>query len=374
MKNIMICVVMMVSLLFAARSEKNEAPIKASSYSLVEAETGTVLEQSNGDKQMNPGYLTKLMSLLLIAEDIETGKYTTDTLLTASGSVTGTKGAVVWLEQGDPMTVDELLKSVIIGNANDALTVLAEASQGTVEKFVMRMNSEAFDLGLRNTAFYSPYGYYDSREVTTANDLAKICAELSRYEQLLPYFTTWRDFVREGGVELVSENTLARTYQRHIGFKACHSEQSGYCAAEGARSENGTTFIAVVLGADDGESLAAVKNLCNKGFSEYKVTATMFPDEMLMPVKVKGGIDLAVPVRLADQSTLVVPKGVGELKTVVVIPDFVSAPVEKGQILGMAAFYNGKTLVYESDIIADDDVKLLSYAYVLKKMLSNVSK
>lgn len=358
-------------ILMAAGSFNSEKQPKA--YVLMEAETKTVLESENSDMKLNSGYLGKLMALMVIADDIETGRYALDTVLTASQSVIGTKGAVVWLQPGDTMTVEELLKSVIIGNANDAMTVLAEKSEGGVEAFTMRMNSAAFDLGLRDTAFYSPYGYYDEREHTTAHDMAVICAELSRYKFLQPYFSTWRDFVKEDSVELVNENKLSRTYNRHIGFKAAHSDESLYCIAEGGRSENGTSFIAVVLGAEDEDTaFSMAKKLCNKGFTDYKVTLTMFPDEMLIPVKVKKGKDFAAALKLERQSTLVLPKSSGELQTVTVLPDYVTAPVTKGQKIGTAAFYNGKTLVYEEDIVAADSVSELNYGYVLKKLLLNM--
>ena len=339
-------------------------------FILIEAGTGTVLEEHCSKTPLNAGFLSKLMSLLLIAEDIDEGKFTADTELTASENVRGTKGAVVWLEPGDRMTVDELLKSVVIGNANDAMTVLAEASEGSTENFVLRMNAEAFDLGLRDTSFYSPCGYDDAREHTTAADLAVICAELSKREMFAPYFSIWRDFVKNGSVELVSENYLAHTYGRHCGFKAAHSERSGYCIAEGARGEDGTCYIAVVLGAADDETArSAARKLCDKGFSGYKVTATMFPDEMMAPLKVKHGTESAVEIKIERQGELILPRDSGELRTVVVLPHYIDAPVRKGQKIGLAAFYNGKALVYEADIVTEKDVKKLTFGYVLSKML-----
>ena len=345
------------------------------SYILIESTTGTVIEEKNSSQQLNAGYLSKLMALLLVAEDIETGKYLLSTELTASQSVTETKGAVVWLEPGDKMTVEELIKSVIIGNANDALTVLAENSEQTVEKFVMRMNGEVFDLGLRDTAFYSPYGYYDEREYTTANDIAVICSKLAKYEFMRPYFKTWRDFVKSGQTELVNENTLSRTYDRHIGFKACHSEESGYCIAEAGINDSGMCYIAVILGAEsDDVSMSCAKKLINKGFSDYKVTATMFPDEMLMPIRVRNGEDSAVEIHLKNQSNLVVPRAVNELSTVVVIPEYLTAPLKKGQKIGTAGFYSEKNLVCEIDIVTDSDVNKLTFGFILKKTLCNLLK
>lgn len=357
------------------RSAAAEKEIQAQAYILAEASTGTVLAGENTDRELNCAYLSKLMSLLLIAEDIETGKFLLSTELTASQSVSGTQGAVIWLEPGDRLTVEELLKAVIIGNANDAMTVLAEASEKSVEAFVSRMNSEAFDMGLRGTAFFSPYGYYDEREHSTARDIAEICCKLARYETLRPYFRTWRDFVREGRTELVSENTLSRTYDRHIGFKACHSDAAGYCAAEGGVNGSGTCYIAVVLGAPDAEaSLSAAKKLVNRGFGEYKVTATMFPDEMMKPMKVQGGTEQAVGIELSGQRNIVVPRGVNELATVTVLPEHLTAPVKKGQRIGTAGFYSGRELVCEAPIVAAEDVDELSFAFILRKTLLKLLK
>ena len=355
------------------KSNKPEEKINAKAYVLMEAASCTVLEGENQDLPLNCGYLSKLMGLLLIAEDIDSGKLSLDQELAAPQCVSGTKGAVVWLEPGDVMTVEELLKSVIIGNANDAMLTLACACEGTEEEFVSRMNSRAFDLGLRDTAFYGACGYSDEREHTTAAELALICAKLSGYSFLREYFCTWRDFVRDGKYELVSENTLSRTYDRHSGFKACHSDEAGYCVAEAGTGASGTTFISVILGAEDGDaSLSAAKKLINRGFTDYKVTATMFPEEMLMPMKVKGGRELAVELCLEEQSSLVIPRSVSELRNVTVLPEFISAPVEKGQRLGTAAFYSGDTLVWETHIVAKESVEPLTYLYILKKLMSDL--
>lgn len=354
---------------------KNEGVQAEKCFILVEASTGCTISGENSDKQVNCGYLSKLMTLLLIAEDIETGKYSLDTELTASESVKSIKGAVIWLEPGDKITVEELLKGVIIGNANDAVTVLAERSEGDIDSFVSRMNSEAFDLGLRNSAFYSPYGYFDEREHSTASDLAAICCKLAGFDFLRPYFSTWRDFVKNGTVELVNENSLSRTYASHIGFKASHSDQSGYCIAEGAESEDGTRYISVVLGAADEKSaMDSAKELCRKGFREFKVSATLFTDEMTYPVRVKKGVSNSVSILLNNQSSIVIPRFTKEVKTITVLPKFLEAPVRKGQVIGTAAFYDGKTAVFEAEIIASESVERLEYKNALVNLLLNMVK
>lgn len=346
-----------------------------SAYVLIECRTGAVLNEYNSHERLNAGYLSKLMSLLIIAEDIENNRYSLDSELTAMQTVSNMKGSVIWLEPGDKMTVDELLKSVIVGNANDALAVLTDNSRCDIETFVKDMNACAYDLGLRDTAFYSPYGFYDEREYTTASDMAVICRELWKYDFLHPYFKIWRDFVDNEQVELVNENTLSRTYQRHCGFKASHSDQSGYCIAECGSSEDGTAYIAVVLGAENEEiSFGNAKQLINSGFSDYKVTDSFFPNEMIKPVKVKNGSESAVELELINQGNIVVPRGTSKLSMVSVIPDYLTAPLAKGDKVGCAAVYNGKKLVFETDIIVKNDVEKINFPFLLRKVLLNITE
>lgn len=344
-------------------------------YVLMEAKTQTVLEEYNSNTEYNIGYLSKLMSLLLIAEDLETGKFRIDTELTVPEHIYNIQGAVVWLEPGEQITVGELLKAVIIGNANDAMLTLAAASEQTIDGFVSRMNSRAFDLGLRNTAFYSPCGLPDEREHSTAHDIAVICAQLSRYEWLEQYFGIWRDTIRGGKTDVISENRLIRTYPQHIGFKECHSRLSGYCIAEGGRNEKGETYIAVVLGAADQDTAEPkVTRLLRKGFSEYKLSSAVFPGEFLLPVKVEHGTGSAVCIRMRKGSNVVIRRDAGEITSVSVLPESISAPVRKGQIVGKAGFYSGKILVAESDIISCDDIEELKWHHVFRNSLTNMFK
>jgi len=365
---VVITAVFLAAFMLIAADVREE--IKADSYILIEADTGVVIEDANADTRHNIGYLSKLMSVLLIADDIDSGEYTLNDVLTASNSVTNTKGSVIWLESGDTLSVDELLKSVIIGNANDALTVLAERSAGSVEQFVMDMNARAFDLGLRNTVFESPYGYSGEASFSTAHDVAVICSELLRHDFLQHYFKIWRDFVRNGKVELVSENTLTRTYGAHAGFKACHSDDSGYCIAEAGLSDDGTSFIAVILGSEEADSIfVSAKKLIKKGFNNYRVTDTMFPDEMIRPVLVRGGTVSAVEIGIERQGRAVVPMRTSEMRTKVVIPEYLTAPVRAGQPIGTAAFYNDDKLVFEADIITKSSVPKLNYTFVFRELL-----
>ena len=359
---------LLVSLVVCGAGDKEN--ISGKSYVLMEADTCTVIEGSEYSRRLKVGALSKLMSILLIAEDIDSGEFTVNDILTASDSVTGTKGSVIWLESGDKLSVDELLKSVIVGNSNDALTVLAERSAGDIGTFIADMNARAFDLGLKDTYFESPYGYSGEAAYSSAHDIAVICAELSKHDFLTHYFRIWRDFVKNGQVELVNENELARTYGSHIGFKACHSDECGYCIAEAARGDDGSAFIAVILGDNEAElCFKSSKKLLKKAFNGYKLSLTMFPDEMLAPLRVKNGTESAVEICISRQGKAVVPVGSSELRTKVVIPEYISAPVREGQAVGTAAFYNGDNLVFEADIITKSPVQGLRLPYVIGCLL-----
>ena len=195
---------------------------------LIEASGGTVIDGQNEDTPVPVGTMAKLMTVLLAAEKVESGELYIDSKLKTSAYANSMQGAQVWLMPGEEITVDELFKAVIIGNANDAAAVLAEEISGSAEKFTALMNVRAAELGMENTVFTNFNGYYDdSEQISTAKDIALLCAKLSEYDFLREYFTCWRDFVRNGETELVNANTLVRSYKGIVGFKAGHTENSG---------------------------------------------------------------------------------------------------------------------------------------------------
>ncbi|MGN0612827.1 MAG: D-alanyl-D-alanine carboxypeptidase family protein, partial [Porcipelethomonas sp.] len=217
---------------------------------LAEASTGTVIKGENENVRVPQGTLCKLMTVLLTAEEIEDGKLAADTVLTASANANSQSGAVIWLMQGEKINVDELLKAVVIGNANDASVVLAEHIGGDEQGFVDMMNARAFELGMRDTVYKSCTGADAEGQYSTARDTAVLAAELLKHDFLKNYFTVWMDRVRDGQTELVNENRLVRTYEGITGMKAGHSEQSGYTLVLTAERDS-NAFIAVVLGCND---------------------------------------------------------------------------------------------------------------------------
>lgn len=377
MKRILACFLAVVYSLFAcplyAAAEETHEPY-AVSYVLMEAETGTVLLETCAEKQVSCGMMAKLMTALLAAEKLSDGTWQLDTALKAPSEVAGTKGAVIWLEPGEEMDIESLLKGLIIGNANDAAIALAVGVSGSVERFVMDMNARAFDLGMRDTRFTSPQGDESDGQYTTAKDLAQLCRALTAYSVLTPYFQTWRDFIRGEATELVNENTLARTDETSIGFKACHSTEQGYNLAVGAQ-RSGMQCIAVVLGCENTDDrFTLAKTLLRKGFAGWKVEQPGFSGEFLYPVQVRHGVDRAVLAEPGILQPLVIPKQSRGLETVLVLPRYVTAPVEKGQCIGTAAFYEGDTLLYETQVVAAQSVRAQNFFDALQKITVKMLK
>ncbi len=365
---IFICSLMIISMFpVVGTAKEDKEPVRCTL--LMEASTGTVLSESNGYQRVPQGTMTKLMTILLAAEEISEGRLSSDTVITAGAESENRKGAVVWIKAGESITVDELLKAVIIGNANDASVVIAEEIGHDEQGFVDMMNARAFELGMRDTVFTNCDGFDENGQYSTAYDIALLCRELLKHEFLYGYMSTWMDKIREGQTEIVNENRLVRSYKGLIGIKASHSDLSGYSAALAA-SRDGITYISVVLGCTDkDERFSLGRELLSAGFASYRVTTPSFAGEFLKPLSVKGGTGTAVEVEAETLEGLVVPKNSKEPETVVVLPAYITAPVKKGQIVGKAGFYNGDTLIYETNLVATESIDAMSFGYAAKKFL-----
>lgn len=342
---------------------------------LVEVSSGAVIESVNGDVPVPVGTMAKLMTVLLTAEKIEAGELSVDDKLKTSQNANSMQGAQIWLMPGEEITVNELLKGVIIGNANDASVVLAEKVGGDTEKFTELMNLRAAELGMENTVFTNCNGYYDDgKQVSAAVDLAKLCAELSKYEFLHEYFTCWRELVRGGETELVNANELVKDYKGMIGFKAGYTENSGYCIAAGAERD-GVTYISVVLGCSDKyDSFTETKRLLNMGFSGYTVFVPELPQKDIpQSVTVKGGMARQTTVECGEVRSVVLPNGaVDTLSASVIVPDYIYAPVEKGDKIGEVHFSRGGKMLFAVDITAAESVEKINILKAMGIMLKNI--
>ncbi len=343
---------------------------------LIEASGGVVISGQNEDMQVPVGTMAKLMTVLLAAERVADGKLSLDSKLKTSEYANSMQGAQVWLMPGEEITAEELFKSVIIGNANDAAVVLAESIAKPEEKFAELMNKRAEELGMVNTVFTNCNGYYDEdKQLSTAHDLALLCAELAKYDFLKGYFTCWRDFVRDGAAELVNSNEAVKSYDGIIGFKAGYTENSGHCTAMGAQRD-GVTYISVALGCKEKDaSLAKAKELLSMGFSQYNVFVPERPKDIPSEITVKGGMAKSVPIDCASIRSVVLPKGTaGSVSSRIVITDYLYAPVPTGKKVGEVQFLRNDKMMFAVDLYTTGSVEEMTVqkalCIILKKLLT----
>ena len=232
----------------------------------------------------------------------------------------------------------------------------------------MDMNAAAFDLGMKSTRFTSPQGFDDKNAYSTAHDIGLLCCAVLQCEALRECLTTWRNFILNDTVELVNENTLTRTWDNCRGLKAGHSSECGYCLAAAAE-QDGMICIAVVLNCSDEDSrFTLAKKLLNAGFQKYQITIPGFAEEFLQPLKIRNGTEAAVLLELSSLPALAVPAG-SQLQAVMVLPDFVQAPVKQHQKVGTVYFYQEKTLLCECALLTSEEVPVMTFTSAFRKVL-----
>lgn len=346
----------------AARAEGVE--VAAPSAILMDAATGTVLFEKNAHEKLAPASVTKVMTLLLVMEALESGRISWDDMVTASETAAGKGGSQVYLEVGEQMSMDEMLKSVVVSSANDCATALAEHVAGSEAAFVELMNQRAAELGMADTHFVNCTGLDDepnaAEHLTSAYDIAVMSRELLKHEEIKKYTTIWMDTVRGGQFGLSNTNKLVRFYNGTTGLKTGYTKAAGHCLSASAERD-GIELIAVVLHCDSSaDRFQSAKALLDYGFANYALVSAETP-EPLAPVRVKlGAQELVTPVLQASSPILV---GKGELARVtksVTVAEEVTAPVAAGQQLGtMTIEADGRTLA-EIPIIASAAVERLT--------------
>lgn len=337
---------------------------------LYEASTGTILYNKKADEKAPVSYLTKLMTILLTSEKIETDKkFTLDKKLITSSTANSKQGSQIWLNVGEEIAVEELLKSITIGNANDACTVLAEGISGSEEAFVQLMNERAEALGMNDTVFVDCSGISDSN-ISTAKDIAVLSAELLKHGNLKGYFTAWMDTVRGGKAELVNLNTLVKNYKGISGLKACASEKAGNCIAASA-SRNKMSLVAVALKSKDNDSKASdAKSMLNFGFDEYDMFIPEIPEDALEPINVTHGSVLKTDTYIDGTTRLVVKRGTAsEINIKFDRIDKLEAPVPANTKVGELVFKMGTKEMLKHNIYTKEEVERIDLVGAFKKLL-----
>lgn len=339
---------------------------------LMEKQTGTVLFAQDEHTPREPASVTKIMTLLLVMEAIDSGALSYDDVVTGSAHAAGMGGSQIWLKENEQMTVRDLLKAVCIVSGNDAAVALAEHLAGSEDAFVERMNARAQELGMNDTHFVNCTGLPAAGHLTSAYDIALMSRELILHHPDIRQFTTvWMDSLRGGESMLVNTNRLIRFYDGATGLKTGSTGSADYCLSATAE-KNGMELIAVVLkGKTSDERFSDAKSLLNYGFSTWSLV-TVTPDEVLPPVPVMLGVRGTVQPVLTSENTLLVEKTLANgLTKEVALAESVAAPVYAGDTLGQLTVRDaaGNT-VAELPILAGEDVGHVTFVQMLGRCLA----
>ena len=345
------------------------APLECKSAVLMEAETGRILYEQNADEALPSASVTKIMTLLLTMEAIENGNIMLDQMLTTSAHAASMGGTQVFLEVGEQMSVEDLLKSVIIASANDAAVVLAEAIAGSEESFVAMMNNRAAELGMNDTHFENTNGLDDTatNHVTSARDIALMSRELIGHEKILEYSSIWMDTVRGGEFGLTNTNRLVRFYKGATGLKTGSTSKAKFCISATAKRD-GMHLIAVIMGAETRDVRnAEVTKLLDWGFANYSIYK--YEPAGLGELKLLRAGKSTIECRTGGIS-LLVPKGTaGRVTAEISLPESVSAPINEGEAIGSVVFSLDGEALGKADIVSSEDAAPVTFAELLYIML-----
>ncbi len=338
----------------------------------MEASTGKVLYEMNSAEAMPPASVTKIMTLLLVMEAIESGSLSMDETVIASAHAASMGGSQIFLKEGESMTVRDLVKSVVIASANDAAVALAERVGGSEKAFVARMNERAAELGMVSTHFENTNGLDDTAQnhVTSSMDIARMSRALIAHPEILTYSSIWMDTIRNGAFGLTNTNRLVRFYPGCNGLKTGSTSKAGFCVSVTAERE-GMTLICVIMGAEsrDARNHSATQ-LLDWGFANFGLYTS--PAAPAGTLRVTGGERDHVPLSHAGFST-VLPKGdLAQIKAVTDIPDTVPAPLLAGESVGAVRYMLGNTVIGEIPIIAEADSPRLRFATLWARMLRDM--
>ena len=367
-----ICLLLVLLLIVPAHAAGPEVP--APSYILMDAATGTVLAEHNAHERLAPASVTKVMTLLLVMEALDAGAVRWDDAVVASEQAAAKGGSQVYLEPGEAMSMDEMLKAVVVSSANDCAAALAEHVAGSEAEFVERMNDRAAALGMADTHFVNCTGLDDGPDAgehrSSAHDIAVMSRELLTHDKIRDYTTIWTDTVRGGSFGLSNTNKLVRFYPGCTGLKTGYTSSAGHCLSASAERD-GMELIAVVLHcASSSERFSSAKALLDYGFANYALVP-LAPEQTPVPVRLGAEAEL-VPVP-ADGAPILVEKArrADVRQETELLPEVI-APVEAGQSLGTLRVYAGDELRSEIPLVAPHAVERLRFGQIFRKMLEAV--
>ena len=353
----------------AAAPTYPETP-NAVSCILMDAKTGAVLYEYNADDALPPASVTKVMTMLLIFEAIDSGTLALTDMISVSETAAAMGGSQIYLAPGEEMSVNDLLKGLIVASANDAAVALAEAIAGSEEAFVIKMNERAAELGMKNTHFENTNGLDDTTEnhVTSARDIALMTKELVKHEKVFDYTTIWMDTIRGGEFGLTNTNRLIRFYKGATGLKTGSTSKAKFCISATAERD-GLSLIAVIMGSptrDTRNALAA--SLLDFGFANY----ACYTDEesALDDVRVTGGVKNSLATVHETFSVTMEKGNISKVETRIDMPEKLSAPIAEGTKIGTITYLSGGKEMGTADILAAESVEKMTFSALFPKLFT----
>lgn len=343
--------------------------VNADSAVLMDTATGTILYAKNADQALPPASVTKIMTLLLFMEEVDAGNISLDEEVTVSEYAASMGGSQVYLEPGESMKAEELLKCVIIASANDAAVTLAEKIAGSEEAFINRMNERAAELGMNNTHFENATGLDDdtTKHLTSAYDIALMSRELLKHPTITKYSTIWMDTIRDGAFGLTNTNRLIRFYDGATGLKTGSTSKAGFCMSATAKRD-GLHLIAVIMGSDTRDTRnEAAKQLLDYGFAKYSLYED--PGGEAGYASVIGGVKNICACEYSPYTQLMAKGKNKTVQTEFLIDENIPAPIRKGERVGTVRYLSDGEVLHEADIMAAEDVEKISFGGLFLRML-----
>lgn len=347
----------------ATEQKGNFLNLTCGSAILIEQNSGKVLYEHNPHEKLRPASVTKIMTILLIMEAIDSGQLKYEDKISCSENARSMGGSQIWLNETEQLTVDEMLKAICVVSANDCVIAMAEHLAGSEEVFVAKMNERAKQLGMNDTTFKNAHGLDTDGHLTSAYDIALMSKELlSKHPDITKYTTIWMDTLRDGKSQLVNTNKLIKTYNGATGLKTGSTALALYNLSASA-TRDGLNLIGVILKAENTKTrFAEAKQLLDYGFSTYGYKQFAKAGEVVNNIEVQKGVINNVNVIYESNSGSLIKKGEAEqIKQEIQLETRVIAPIEKGQILGNAVYtLNGKE-IGKTALVAQENVKRLNY-------------
>ena len=368
-----ICVCFMMQSVVVFAEGNTDLGLNAKSAILMEESTGNILYESNPDERLPIASVTKVMTMLLIMEAVDSGKISLDDMVTVSENAMSYGGSTMFLETGEQLTVNDMLKGIAVASANDGCVAMAEHLAGSESAFVDMMNEKAKELGMENTHFMNTNGLDEDDHYSSARDVAIMSRELMKHETIFNYTSIWMDTLRGGKFQLANTNKLIRFYDGANGLKT-GSTSKALCCLSAAAKRNDMQLIAVVLGAPtSAERFASAKSLLDYGFANYEVNTQITAGDEVQKIAVEKGIDKEVGVVAGDSCSTLVKKGQEDnITKEIKIDETITAPIEAGQKIGTMTISRDGEVIADIDLNASSAVEKKGIGLIIKDFFTTI--